>query len=184
MSDIYKGELQDNEGNTIYPHTEADVVFLADGTSMQDKMNAVDENLGTVNGQLTASGKSFRFGITADGEYGYHKEVDGADTVIPFKSGIDLSKAIEMFSCTKPYGTYVLYTAPEDGYYFAHSSHMDNDNTVLTCPEGVTTIRYNHNSDSSRACILYYGEIKAGQTITCFFGNNNRTAVQGIFIPK
>ena len=89
-----------------------------------------------------------------------------------------------MFNCTKLYGTYDLFTAPEDGYYFAHSSHMDNDNTALTCPEGATTIRYNLNSDSTRACILYYGEIKAGQKITCFFGNNNRTVVQGIFIPK
>ncbi len=35
MSDIYKGELQDYEGNTIYPHTESDVVFMMDGQTVE-----------------------------------------------------------------------------------------------------------------------------------------------------
>lgn len=36
MAKTYSGELQDSEGNTIYPHTEADVVFLLDGSSLGD----------------------------------------------------------------------------------------------------------------------------------------------------
>lgn len=49
-------------------------------------VNELNSNVNDLNNRLTASGKSFHFGITADGEYGYHKEVDGADTVIPFKT--------------------------------------------------------------------------------------------------
>lgn len=42
MSDIYKGELQDNQGNTIYPHTEADVTFCADGETVQKKITDME----------------------------------------------------------------------------------------------------------------------------------------------
>ena len=52
------------------------------GTTQVASAKALSE----LNSKLTASGKSFRFGITADGEYGYHKEVDGADTVVPFSN--------------------------------------------------------------------------------------------------
>lgn len=34
MTGIFSGELQDYEGNTIYAHTEADIVFLEDGTTL------------------------------------------------------------------------------------------------------------------------------------------------------
>ena len=40
MSDIYVGELQDYEGNTVYPHTEANVVWLPVGTSVSDFLKA------------------------------------------------------------------------------------------------------------------------------------------------
>lgn len=50
MADIYKGELQDNNGNTIYPHTEADVVFCADGETTQEKLAKYEEGLGHVTG--------------------------------------------------------------------------------------------------------------------------------------
>lgn len=36
MPNIYKGELQDHEGNTIYPHTESDVVFMTDGQTVEE----------------------------------------------------------------------------------------------------------------------------------------------------
>lgn len=51
MSDIYKGELQDNQGNTIYPHTEADVVFCSDGKTMQDKITEVEKTTEGVTGR-------------------------------------------------------------------------------------------------------------------------------------
>ena len=50
MSDIYKGELQDYEGNTIYPHSEADVIFCADGDTAQSKLNKYENALGNVTG--------------------------------------------------------------------------------------------------------------------------------------
>ena len=50
MADIYKGELQDNLGNTVYPHTEADVVFCADGKTAQEKLAGYENALGSVTG--------------------------------------------------------------------------------------------------------------------------------------
>jgi hypothetical protein len=51
MSNIYKGEMQDYEGNTVYPHTEADIVFCADGTTAQSKLNKYENALGSVTGK-------------------------------------------------------------------------------------------------------------------------------------
>ena len=50
MADIYKGELQDNLGNTVYPHTESDVVFCSDGKTVQEKMSGFENVLGDVTG--------------------------------------------------------------------------------------------------------------------------------------
>lgn len=40
-------EYQDNEGNVIYPHTDAAVVWLPDGTSLDTFLskNATDEEI-------------------------------------------------------------------------------------------------------------------------------------------
>ena len=47
MTQIYSGELQDYEGNTIYPHTESDIVFLDDGSTLKEFLKeASDEELG------------------------------------------------------------------------------------------------------------------------------------------
>lgn len=50
MADIYKGELQDNLGNTVYPHTEADVVFCTDGKTAQEKLAGYENAIGNVTG--------------------------------------------------------------------------------------------------------------------------------------
>lgn len=53
MSDIYVGELQDYEGNTTYPHTIDEVVFLSDegkdNTSLKDFLKKKsDEEMGVM----------------------------------------------------------------------------------------------------------------------------------------
>lgn len=90
MSNIYKGEFQDYEGNVVYPHTSADVVFATDGQTIQKKLNDAEIDYTDVKAQLTSGEHEFRFGVTADGEFGYHKEVEGADTVIPFSRDINI----------------------------------------------------------------------------------------------
>lgn len=53
---IYSGELQDHEGNTLYPHTEADVVFLTSGETVQEKIIELEEatgNSGSGNSELS-----------------------------------------------------------------------------------------------------------------------------------
>ena len=104
MSDIYKGELQDYEGNTIYPHSEADVIFCTDGETTQSKLNKYENALGNVTGvtdslevddskilvsakalhKVNSSLNGLSFAQDADGNWGYKV---GADAVIPFKSG-------------------------------------------------------------------------------------------------
>lgn len=45
MSKIYRGEMQDNLGNTIYPHTEAGLVYCSDGETVQEKLTGTAETL-------------------------------------------------------------------------------------------------------------------------------------------
>lgn len=107
MSNIYKGEFQDYEGNVVYPHTTADVVYTTDGKTVQSKLNQLGEGLDGVTGRtdspevsdsnILASSKAvntifnnlksddleFKFGKDGDGNYGYY----GADgSLVPFKS--------------------------------------------------------------------------------------------------
>lgn len=99
MADIHKGELQDNLGNTMYPHTEADVVFCTDGKTAQEKLTKYENALGSVTGKtdslkvndsnILATSKAV-YGMVADiyvGEDGkLHKVQGGADSVLPFSS--------------------------------------------------------------------------------------------------
>lgn len=104
MSDIYKGELQDYKGNTIYPHSEADVIFCTDGETTQSKLNKYENALGNVTGvtdslevddsKILVSAKALHkvnSSLVSDiyvGDDGnLHKVVGGADTVLPFSSG-------------------------------------------------------------------------------------------------
>lgn len=50
MSKIYRGEMQDNLGNTIYPHTEAGLVYCSDGETVQEKLTGTDETLDGITG--------------------------------------------------------------------------------------------------------------------------------------
>ena len=113
MSDIYKGELQDYEGNTIYPHSEADVIFCTDGETAQTKLNKYEEALGKVTGvtdspevddsKILVSAKALHevnsslmdlggFKPVIDestGEITGYKTKAGADTVFPFRGGFN-----------------------------------------------------------------------------------------------
>ena len=112
MSDILKGELQDNQANTIYPHTEADVVFCADGETAQSKLTKYEDALGNVTGvtdslevddsKVLVSSKALHKVNSSlkannnqiymdyhDGKYGINTSSSrGADTFIPFKSDL------------------------------------------------------------------------------------------------
>lgn len=50
MSKIYRGEMQDNLGNTIYPHTEAGLVYCSDGETVQEKLAGTAETLDGITG--------------------------------------------------------------------------------------------------------------------------------------
>ena len=107
MSKLYRGELQDNLGNTIYPHTEARLVFCADGETVQEKIAGTTETLDGITGvsdstelddstklatskavktlkdSVNSSLGGLKFGIDGDGNVGYY----GADgSLIPFNN--------------------------------------------------------------------------------------------------
>lgn len=50
MSKIYRGEMQDDLGNTIYPHTEAGLVYCSDGETVQVKIAGTAETLDGITG--------------------------------------------------------------------------------------------------------------------------------------
>ncbi len=114
MSKLYRGEMQDNLGNTIYPHTEAGLVFCADGETVQQKIAGTAETLNGITGvsdstelddstklatskavktlkdSVNSSLGGLKFGTDGDGNYGYY----GADgSLIPF-NGKKQSKTV------------------------------------------------------------------------------------------
>lgn len=50
MANTYRGEFQDNKGNTVYPHTESEIVFCPDGETVQEKLLKTEGVLGESNG--------------------------------------------------------------------------------------------------------------------------------------
>lgn len=108
MSNIYKGEMQDYEGNTIYPHTASDVVFCPDGETVQQKLSKAENTLDNITGvsdstelddgtklatskavnalreNVNSSLGGLSFAQDENGKWGYKV---GADSVIPFSSG-------------------------------------------------------------------------------------------------
>ena len=154
MSDIYKGELQDYEGNTIYPHSEADVIFCTDGETTQSKLNKYEKALGNVMGvtdslevddskilvsakalhkvnsslQDSSSGESFNFG-SLNGVRGFFTDPSKADdSFIPFKSGNDV-KVISLSGTGR-------VSKNIDFSYLANYSALTND-AFAVCPTGI-----------------------------------------------
>lgn len=90
----------EQDANINYDNGRYEVVFatykatettISSVTLVMPTMQSVKAKIQDINQSLTTeNGTKFRFGQTSDGEYGYIINKDGADTVIPFKSGFDL----------------------------------------------------------------------------------------------
>lgn len=146
MSDIYKGELQDYEGNTIYPHSEADVIFCTDGETTQSKLNKYENALGNVTGvtdslevddskilvsakalhKVNSSFGTLSFGVDSNGK-AYYK-IGGADTEYPFKNGNDV-KVVSLSGTGR-------VSKNIDFSYLTNYSALTND-AFAVCPTGV-----------------------------------------------
>lgn len=177
MSNIYKGELQDNEGNSIYPHTEADIVFCADGKTAQEKLNKYENALGTVTGKtdssdvsnsnILATSKAIKnvndkFGgykfTTKNGKIAYYKESEGADSAVPFNSVSNL-KLLQYFYYN---GTSATINIPSNTQFLLIPTY---DINILT---------YNVNPMVGSNYILS----KVGDSITFVDVNNVETTVK------
>lgn len=108
MAVTKRGEMQDNNGDVFYPHTESNIVFCADGETVQEKLANTEKVLGESTGttgsleindanKLVTSDATYqldqKFGgveqFIVDGETGKitgYKTKVGADTVFPFSS--------------------------------------------------------------------------------------------------
>lgn len=115
MSKIYRGEMQDNLGNTIYPHTEAGLVYCSDGETVQEKLTGTAETLdgitgvsdstelddstklatskavntlrSNVNSSLESNNEHFYYDVQ-NGVRGFNTDpARGADTFYPFGNG-------------------------------------------------------------------------------------------------
>lgn len=115
MSKIYRGEMQDNLGNTIYPHTEAGLVYCSDGETVQEKIAGTAETLdgitgvsdstelddstklatskavntlrSNVNSSLESNNEHFYYDVQ-NGVRGFNTDpARGADTFYPFGNG-------------------------------------------------------------------------------------------------
>ena len=149
MSDIYKGELQDYEGNTIYPHSEADVIFCTDGETTQSKLNKYENALGNVTGvtdslevddsKILVSAKALHkvnssldgCSFEQDGEDFY---IVGADSVRKKLGNLNMKINLEIVSA--------IDTNPNGGYMGATSK------AVLTITNGIPSISYSGGNSS------------------------------------
>ena len=161
MSDILKGELQDSQGNTIYPHTEADVVFCADGETAQSKLTKYEDALGNVTGvtdslevddskvlvsskalhkvnsSLVANGSQLYMDYH-DGKYGVNTDPErGADTFIPFRSISSIKVQTKLIQTSKSWYDWTVNLVIDD-VVVASYTHSIGTHAVYTCysPDG------------------------------------------------
>ena len=113
MADIYKGELQDNKGNTVYPHTEADVVFCSDGERVQEKLAKTEEVLGDSTGKTGSL------------------EVNDSQKLVTSDATYQLAQ--------NQGGCSLSYNESEDAYYIQHGA--DSVPKKLGEPEFITQSR-------------------------------------------
>lgn len=136
--------------------------------------------------QINDSLGGVKFGITADGEYGYHKEVDGADTVVPFSSGI---KGVELILDYPGYGQ-TNYTTTNKNYqmvvfvilpstYTNTSGWLDRCSCSSGSNGGKTFIPFENQGFSGNNTYMAfkkYFDVKKGANI-----NNFMCKVYGIY---
>ena len=106
MSNIYKGEFQDYEGNVVYPHTTADVVYTTDGKTVQSKLNQLGEGLDGVTGRTDSPEvDDSNILATSKAVHEVNQKLEGA------LKGINFNKVLKEF--IQGGGS---YTASENGY--------------------------------------------------------------------
>lgn len=97
-------------GDTIVPNTNCETtnitaellkIDIPDISTLQTRVGALETNVTGIDGQLKASNATagvtdvpFRFGCNDAGQFGYIITEGGADTVIPFSSGVTFTHSI------------------------------------------------------------------------------------------
>ena len=133
-----------------------------------DDIAGLTENLTFNNPTAGVVGFPFKVDVTDDGEWGYHKIVEGADTVVPFKSGANADD-VQVLIASDSGGS---VTVTEPGLYLASGSRaygteggmwrLNKGTTYISCSgDDITKI-----SDTSGSCHAYCLMLKTGNA-TC-----------------
>ena len=207
MADIQKGELQDNLGNTLYPHTQSDIVFCTDGVTVEEKLAKYEDSLGTVTGK-TDSVKVSDSNILATSKavstlnesldniniyVGTDKKLhfvdkDGADSVLPFSSTSLSGGYVDNFARGAEYykdfqlpaGTYTYVAAYKP--YEAISGAIKITN--LTTNTTIFTLPYVSGEDVVRKTGTFTLSTTSTvrlYTTNCYYEANRRWAVVSVF---
>ena len=114
-------------GQIKYPQTVSEAVITEDGT--------LDESLGKINNNLADKGKSFKFGVDDNGNYGYYK--DGADTVTPFRQGYEY-----VFQYVRYTGDYYYnFTTLDKDLNFKSYTYYANSGNVIRFEDDYISVR-------------------------------------------
>lgn len=173
-------ELSDNSGNIVYPHSEADIIWMQDGRDVEEVLKRLDELLNGITGISSvrnlddatklATAKAvnslsalidalnnnlggYSFGTTAEGQPGYRKP--GADTVTPFRQFPSfLSKHID-------HNRYTKYTnsASKDQLLIGVATYyyFDGNQNISYKTQGTVNVIHSLKSESynfTMFCIL------------------------------
>lgn len=198
MSKLYRGEMQDNLGNTIYPHTEAGLVFCADGETVQQKIAGTAETLNGITGvsdstelddstklatskavktlkdSVYSSLKGFEPILDETGKItGYKTEIGGADTVFPFSSGCNIITTL-----THGQNQALTYTFTDDyeSVILATANVDDAGNhapSVKVSSGTISRLAYSYRQNISRYlnfAVYKLSNIQKGSTLTVTTG--------------
>lgn len=184
------------DDETVYTQ-EGDSFGASDMNATNGKVNALETDIGEIDDSLTdgigGTTDKFRFGTDGNGNYGYIKEVEGADTFFPFSSGIKYTRIAKNIT-TSNTPSARTYTFTEDGEYLIIAFHGNSGGRALTLSLDTTNVQqtlfntenfYEGSSADSR-CVTCLKIVKAknGDSITVNSSSPGGTTNAGYIVYK
>lgn len=128
-------------------------------TDVQDAVDEINDNLTDGIGGTT---DKFRFGTDGNGNYGYIKEVEGADTFFPFSSGIKYTRIAKSITTSNTPGART-YNFTENGTYIIVGFHGNSNGRALTLSLDTTNVQQTlFNTEN-----FYEGSSADSRCVTC-----------------
>lgn len=194
LSTIFRGEKYIKQSNGYEKMSEwqlAKDVEYDDGKNGQTKHGAIDGITSDVNGtsdNIAASIKvvnginnkvPFKFGIDADGNYGYYKA--GADTVTPFKTG-DINFAYKVLAVLRAdMYNYFIFDVSEMTDILINQQANGGSNTVIY---GYSTLEDARNNTNGTTLKTITSSDVTSKYASFYIGNTSAKASKFIDVTK